>query len=81
MLRRGSEGAVVTGGEQINREGEPDGSYYVRPALVEVAGQTGVVKRETFAPILYVLKFRELADAIATCRTMCRKGFLRPSSR
>ena len=57
---------MVTGGEQINRKGEPDGSYYVRPALVEVAGQTEVVKRETFAPILYVLKFRELADAIAT---------------
>ncbi len=58
-------GAVVTGGEQIIRKGEPDGSYYVRPAFIEVAGQTEVVKRETFAPILYVLKFRELADAIA----------------
>jgi len=37
----------------------------VRPALVEVDGQTELVRRETFAPILYVLKYRELDDAIA----------------
>jgi aldehyde dehydrogenase (NAD+) len=36
----------------------------VRPAMVEVAEQIGVVKRETFAPILYVLKYRELDEAI-----------------
>ena len=38
---------------------------YVRPALVRMPGQTAVVRRETFAPILYVLTYRGLAEAIA----------------
>ena len=59
---RGS-GAVITGGEQVAVEGTED-AFYVRPALVEVAQQSEVVKRETFAPILYVLKYRELEEAI-----------------
>jgi aldehyde dehydrogenase (NAD+) len=59
---RGS-GAVITGGEQVAVEGTED-AFYVRPALVEVAQQSDVVKRETFAPILYVLKYRELEEAI-----------------
>jgi aldehyde dehydrogenase (NAD+) len=56
-------GAVITGGERVAVEGAEDASY-VRPALVEVAEQMDVVKRETFAPILYVLKYRELEEAI-----------------
>jgi aldehyde dehydrogenase (NAD+) len=36
----------------------------VRPAMVEVGEQMEVVKRETFAPILYVMKYRELDEAI-----------------
>ena len=40
-------------------------AFYVRPAVVEMAGQTEVVKRETFAPILYVMKYRDLGEAIA----------------
>ena len=42
----------------------PD-AYYVRPAPVEMPGQTALVRRETFAPILYVVRYRELDDAIA----------------
>jgi aldehyde dehydrogenase (NAD+) len=38
---------------------------YVRPALVEMPGQVDVVKRETFAPILYVMKYAGLDQAIA----------------
>ena len=56
-------GAVVTGGERVAVAGSED-AFYVRPALVEVGEQTAVVKRETFAPILYVLKYRELDEAI-----------------
>jgi len=56
-------GGKVTGGEAVD-VGEPD-AHYVRPALVEMPEQTEVVKRETFAPILYVMKYRELDDAIA----------------
>jgi aldehyde dehydrogenase (NAD+) len=57
-------GALVTGGERVQVEGATD-AFYVRPALVEMAEQTDVVRRETFAPILYVMKYRELEEAIA----------------
>jgi aldehyde dehydrogenase (NAD+) len=56
-------GATITGGERVVVKSAGD-AFYVRPALVEVAEQTAVVKRETFAPILYVLKYRELDEAI-----------------
>jgi aldehyde dehydrogenase (NAD+) len=38
--------------------------FYVKPALVEMTSQTDVVKHETFAPILYVLKYDNFDDAI-----------------
>jgi aldehyde dehydrogenase (NAD+) len=45
--------------------GEPVEGLYVRPALVEMPDQTEVMRTETFAPILYVLRYRSLAEAIA----------------
>lgn len=39
-------------------------AYYVRPALVEIQKQTAVVCSETFAPILYVMRYSELPEAI-----------------
>ncbi len=61
-----AEGAAITGGERIAVEAlGGEAAFYVRPALVEVAAQLPVVKRETFAPILYVMKYRELEEAIA----------------
>ncbi|MGH7022531.1 MAG: L-piperidine-6-carboxylate dehydrogenase [Caulobacteraceae bacterium] len=57
-----AEGGVVHGGERVAGPGE---GIYVRPALVVMPGQTDVVLRETFAPILYVLRYRDLAEAIA----------------
>jgi aldehyde dehydrogenase (NAD+) len=42
----------------------PD-AYYVHPALVEMPEQSEVVKRETFAPILYVLSYRDFEEAVA----------------
>jgi aldehyde dehydrogenase (NAD+) len=41
------------------------GGVYVRPAIVEVAAQDGIVLKETFAPILYVLRYGELGEALA----------------
>jgi len=38
------------------------GGYYVRPAIVEVDAQQGMVLKETFAPILYVLRYREIEE-------------------
>lgn len=58
-----SQGGVVHGGERIDR-GSPD-AYYVQPAIVEMPGQTEIVREETFAPILYVLSYTELDQAIA----------------
>jgi aldehyde dehydrogenase (NAD+) len=58
-----NDGAVVTGGDRVAVAGS-EAALYVRPALVEVTEQTEVVKRETFAPILYVLKYSELEEAI-----------------
>jgi aldehyde dehydrogenase (NAD+) len=59
-----SEGARVFGGERVLAEQYPD-AYYVRPALVEIDRQCAVVRRETFAPILYVMRYGDLAEAIA----------------
>jgi aldehyde dehydrogenase (NAD+) len=40
-------------------------AYYVRPAIVEMDRQTDTVRQETFAPILYVLRYEELSEALA----------------
>ncbi|MEO8547213.1 MAG: aldehyde dehydrogenase family protein [Sphingomicrobium sp.] len=52
-------------GESIERVEAVPGGYYVRPAIVEVPAQQGAVLEETFAPILYVLRYAELDQAIA----------------
>ncbi len=58
------QGGLVTGGERVLQDRFPDG-YYVRAALVEMPAQTEVVCHETFAPILYVLRYTTLDEAIA----------------
>jgi aldehyde dehydrogenase (NAD+) len=57
-------GALVTGGERVQPAGLA-GGYYVRPALVELTTPIDVMQQETFAPILYVLPYERLDDAIA----------------
>jgi aldehyde dehydrogenase (NAD+) len=57
-------GATITGGERVLEEKYPE-AFYVRPALVEIDTQTDTVKHETFAPILYVLRYKDFADALA----------------
>jgi aldehyde dehydrogenase (NAD+) len=56
------EGGTVLGGERVAGAGE---GFYARPALAEMPRQTAVVERETFAPILYVMRYRDLGAAIA----------------
>ena len=58
------EGGKVTGGERVTVKGHENG-YYVRPALVEMPSQTEVVLKETFAPILYVMRYSDFDEAIA----------------
>ncbi|TNF81125.1 MAG: aldehyde dehydrogenase family protein [Gammaproteobacteria bacterium] len=64
LARAADAGGVVTGGERVLADQYPDG-YYVRPAIVEMPDQTDVVRTETFAPILYAMKYTEFADALA----------------
>jgi aldehyde dehydrogenase (NAD+) len=52
-----SKGGEVTGGGRVEN-GHPD-AYYVRPALVEMPKQVSPVTEETFAPILYVMKYSD----------------------
>ena len=57
-------GGKVTGGERVLIDKFPD-AYYVRPAIVEFDKQNDVVSQETFAPILYVIPYKEFDDALA----------------
>ncbi|NDP38328.1 MAG: aldehyde dehydrogenase family protein [Rhodoferax sp.] len=57
------EGGQVTGGERVLMQQYPN-AFYVSAALVEMPAQTDLVRHETFAPILYVLKYQTLAQAI-----------------
>lgn len=61
LARARLEGGVVHGGVVV--EG-PGAGAYVSPALVEMPGQTATVCEETFAPILYVMGYETLDEAI-----------------
>ncbi|WP_395826025.1 aldehyde dehydrogenase family protein [Collimonas sp.] len=58
-----AEGGVVTGGERI-AVGAGENAYYVRPALVRMPQQSDIVHHETFAPILYVLRYENFDEAV-----------------
>ena len=55
---------MVTGGKRVLVEEYPYG-FYVTPAIVEMPRQTAIVAEETFAPILYVMRYGALGEAIA----------------
>ncbi|TVR07496.1 MAG: aldehyde dehydrogenase family protein [Salinarimonadaceae bacterium] len=57
-------GGTVHGGGRVEGLGGPD-AFYARPALVEMPTQTGPMPHETFAPILYVTRYRDFEEAIA----------------
>ncbi|MGD8593016.1 MAG: aldehyde dehydrogenase family protein [Gammaproteobacteria bacterium] len=52
-------GRVSTGGKVINQSG-----HFVEPTIIEMEGQSDIVKEETFAPILYVMRYSQLDQAI-----------------
>jgi aldehyde dehydrogenase (NAD+) len=58
------EGGKVTGGGRALSEKFPD-AFYVHPAIVEMPEQSKTVCHETFAPVLYVMKYTHFADALA----------------
>lgn len=57
------QGGKVSGGERV-RISVASGGFYVRPAIVEMPGQSEIVRHETFAPILYVMRYRDFGKAI-----------------
>jgi L-aminoadipate-semialdehyde dehydrogenase len=64
LARARHEGGVVHGGRAA-AEGVANGGAYVEPAIVEMPGQSPIVREETFAPILYVLGYDAFEEAIA----------------
>jgi aldehyde dehydrogenase (NAD+) len=59
-----AEGGTIHGGRTV-AEGVPQGGAYVTPAIAEMPAQTDTVRTETFAPILYVMGYETLDQAIA----------------
>jgi aldehyde dehydrogenase (NAD+) len=57
------QGGKLHGGERVTA-GVPAGGAYVRPALVEIGPEARIVQTETFAPILYVMRYDTFAEAI-----------------
>jgi aldehyde dehydrogenase (NAD+) len=57
------QGGKVHGGGRVT-QGVPAGGVYVRPAIVEMPAQSSIVCEETFAPILYVMGYETLEEAI-----------------
>jgi aldehyde dehydrogenase (NAD+) len=53
-------GRVLTGGKVVNQPG-----HFVQPTIIEMNQQREVMKEETFAPILYVMRYSQLDEAIA----------------
>ena len=59
------DGMKAVLGDGLERVEGASGSFYVRPAIVEVEAQDGSMLKETFAPILYVLRYRDFDQAVA----------------
>jgi len=56
-------GEILVGGGRAHADRWPE-AWYAEPTIVRMPSQTDVVRRETFAPLLYVLTYRELDEAI-----------------
>ena len=63
LNRAKTEGGDVIGGERVAIKGLDNG-FYVKPSIVKMPKQTSVVKDETFAPILYVMGYKDIEEAI-----------------
>ncbi len=52
-------GEILTGGKRLNRKG-----FFVEPTIVKARPDMAIVQEETFAPILYLIEFEQLEEAI-----------------
>ena len=60
---RSQGGKVIFGGELLTGDGFDTGTY-VKPCICEVQPDYPIVQEETFAPILYLIKYRDFEEAI-----------------
>ncbi len=58
-------GELLCGGESVRLPGQLAGGHFVQPAIVRMPRQSDAVQKETFAPILYLLRYKEFDEAIA----------------
>ena len=58
-----NEGGKIFGGNRL-MIGNYDNAYYVHPAVAEMPEQTEIVKTELLAPVLFVMKYDNLHDAV-----------------
>lgn len=65
LAQAGKEGGTLRVGGSRRLADVAPGACYVEPALIRMPGQSDVVRQETFAPILYVLAYTDLEEAIA----------------
>ncbi len=56
-------GTVLCGGQRVT-EGVPANGVYVRPAILAMPADAEILRQETFAPILYVIRYQNLERAI-----------------
>lgn len=57
-------GKILAGGKRVT-DGVPGGGFYVEPTIIEMDGPSEIASHETFAPILYVFRYKNLDEAIA----------------
>lgn len=57
------QGGIVHGGGRVEKE-VPEGGFYVMPALVEIDSDAEIIQQETFAPILYFMRYKDIEEAI-----------------
>ncbi len=68
-------GGRVTGGERAMEAAAPD-AFYAAPALVEMPRHDGPALHETFAPILYVIRYARIEEAIAMNKRRLRRALV-----
>jgi aldehyde dehydrogenase (NAD+) len=56
-------GRVVCGGEPV-QQAVPSGGHYVHPAIIAIGPEAEILQHETFAPILYVIRYRDFGRAM-----------------
>jgi aldehyde dehydrogenase (NAD+) len=74
-----NQGGRILYGGQIISGGIYDAGTYVTPCIAEAEPNLKIVREETFAPILYVIKYNDIGEALSL-KIQCLKVFPRPFS-